>query len=178
MARTNYKFLKDDTNPYFITSTIVAWLPLLDNAEIAKIILSSLSFLQKENRITLYAYVIMKTHLHLVASSDDSRKEIANFRSYTARKSIDYFENHNRQDILQLLSQQELSSRKDREHQFWQEGVQPKRIYDSKIMEQKITYIHENPVRKGYVEKPEDWLYSSAGAYEGIDGLLDICMDW
>ena len=178
MARTSYKFLANDTNPYFITSSIVDWHPLLEDSEIAKIILNSLAFLQKENRIILYAYVIMKTHLHLVASADDLRKEMANFRSYTARKSIDYFKKQNRQGILQLLSQQELSSRKDREHQFWQEGVQPKRIYDRKMMAQKIMYIHENPVRKGYVEKPEDWLYSSAGAYEAVDGLLDICMDW
>ncbi len=178
MAQTNYKFLEDDPNPYFITSTIVDWLPVLDDPEIVEIILNSLKFLQKENRITLYAYVIMKTHLHLVASADDLSKEIANFRSFTARKSIDYLKEHEQQEILQQLSQQKLSSRKDRDHQFWQEGVRPKRIHDRKMMIQKIMYIHENPVRKEYVAKPENWLYSSAGAYAGIDGPLDICIDW
>lgn len=178
MARTNYKFLEDDLNPYFITSTIVDWQPILDDAAIIEIVLNSLEFLQKEKRLTLYAYVVMKTHLHLVASSDNLPKEIANFRSYTARKSIDYFKEHNQQKTLHLLSQQKLSHRKDREYQFWQEGVQPKRIYDRKMMIQKITYIHENPVRKGYVEKAEDWLYSSAGIYSNGDGLLNICIDW
>jgi putative transposase len=178
MARTNYKFLEDDPNPYFITSTIVDWLPVLDDPEIAEIALNSLRFLQEENRVTFYAYVIMKTHLHLVVSANDLSKEIANFRSHTARKSIDYLKEQEQQEILPQLSQQKLSSRKDREHQFWQQGVQPKRIYDRKMMIQKITYIHENPVRKGYVEKAEDWLYSSAGAYTGKDGLLEICLDW
>ncbi|MBT3337973.1 MAG: transposase [Anaerolineae bacterium] len=178
MARTSYKFLKDDPNPYFITSTIVDWLPLFDKPEIAEIILNSLRFLQKENRITLYAYVIMKTHLHLVASGDNLSKEIARFRSFTSRKSIDYFNENGQQGILQQLSQQKLSHRKDREHQFWQEGVQPKRIYDRKMMIQKVIYIHHNPVRKEYVEKPADWLYSSAGDYAGIDSFLDIQIEW
>ncbi len=178
MVRTSYKFLEDDPNPYFITSTIVDWLPLFDNSENVEIILNSLRFLQKEFRITLYAYVIMKTHLHLIACGDNLSKEIAKFRSFTARKSIDYFKEHNQQETLQQLSQQKLSTRKDREYQFWQEGVQPKRIYDRKMMVQKVMYIHDNPVRKAYVEKPEDWLYSSAGAYAGLDGLLDICIDW
>ena len=178
MSRTRYKFLEDDINPYFVTSTVVNWLPLLANAEISKIILDSLAFLQEKKRITLYAYVIMKTHLHLVASADGLAKEIANFRSYTARKNIDYFKEYNRQDILQPLSQQKLSFRKDRDYQFWQEGVQPKRIYDRKMMRQKIMYIHENPVRKGYVEKAEDWVYSSAGIYAGKNGILFVNMDW
>ena len=138
MARTSYKFLEDDLNPYFITSTIVDWLLILDDAAIIEIVLNSLKFLQKEKRLTLYAYVIMKTHLHFVASSDSLSKEIANFRSYTARKSIDYFKEYNQQQTFHLLSQQKLSHRKDREHQFWQEGVQPKRIYDRKVMMQKI----------------------------------------
>ncbi|NQU29229.1 MAG: transposase [Anaerolineae bacterium] len=178
MSRTSYKFLEGDINPYFVTSTVVDWLPLLAIPEIAKIILDSLAFLQKEKQITFYAYVIMKTHLHLIASADNISKEIANLRSYTARISIDYFKEHNQQDILHQLSKQKLAHRKDRDHQFWQEGVQPKRIHDRKMMHQKILYIHENPVRKGYVEKSEDWVYSSAGCYDGNDGLLNVFMDW
>jgi len=178
MSRTRYKILKDDTNPYFVTSTVVNWFPLLENSDIAHIILNSLAFLQKEKRIIIYAYVLMKTHLHLVVSAADLSKEMANFRSYTARKSIDFFKEHGRQDILQSLSQQKLSLRVDRDYQFWQEGLQPKRIYDRKMMQQKIMYIHENPVRKGYVVKAENWLSSSAGIYDGAKGPLDICMDW
>ena len=154
------------------------WLPLLDNPAIIKIILNSLGFLQKEKRLTLYAYVIMKTHLHLVASSENISKEIANFRSYTARKSIDHLKEHERPKILELLSQQKLSTRQDREYQFWQQGVQPKRIHDRKMMTQKITYIHQNPVRKGYVDKAEDWQYSSAGIYAGKDDPLAVYTDW
>jgi len=43
---------------------------------------------------------------------------------------------------------------------------------------QKIEYIHNNPVRRGYVDEPHDWRYSSARNYEGKEGLLEIRTDW
>jgi putative transposase len=41
-------------------------------------------------------------------------------------------------------------------------------------MQQKLDYVHDNPVEAGFVEKPEDWLWSSARDYAGSKGLLDI----
>ncbi|HEX5152617.1 MAG TPA: hypothetical protein VFW07_14300 [Parafilimonas sp.] len=41
---------------------------------------------------------------------------------------------------------------------------------------QKLDYIHGNPVKAGFVEKPEDYLYSSARNYYGMKGLIDIDM--
>ncbi len=45
-------------------------------------------------------------------------------------------------------------------------------------MRQKVNYIHENPVKRGYVELPEHWRYSSARNYAGQGGLLDVCVEW
>jgi len=39
-------------------------------------------------------------------------------------------------------------------------------------MRGKLDYIHANPVKRGYVNLPEHWRYSSAGA--GLEGLIDI----
>ena len=52
--------------------------------------------------------------------------------------------------------------KKDRKYKFWQEGFCPKQIMNFDIFQQKIDYIHLNPVRKGYVNKPEQWQWSSA----------------
>lgn len=41
-----------------------------------------------------------------------------------------------------------------------------------------IEYIHNNPLRRGYVDEAENWRYSSARAYAGMPGLLDVCVDW
>jgi putative transposase len=86
MTRTRYKILPNDQSPYFITATTVNWLPLFSNPTIANFVIDSLKFLQSANRIVIYAYNLMENHLHLVASADDLSKEIANFKSYTARQ--------------------------------------------------------------------------------------------
>ena len=80
MGRSRYKVYENQL-PYFLTCTVVNWLPASINPSIAQIILESLRFLQNEKRLTLYAYVIMENHLHLIASADDLEKEIANFKS-------------------------------------------------------------------------------------------------
>ena len=80
MGRSRYKVYENQL-PYFLTCTVVNWLPAFINPSIAQIILESLRFLQNEKRLTLYASVIMENHLHLIASADDLEKEIANFKS-------------------------------------------------------------------------------------------------
>ena len=42
------------------------------------------------------------------------------------------------------------------------------------MMEQKISYIHNNPVKRGLVTKAEDWIYSIAKNYAGLEGIMDI----
>jgi REP element-mobilizing transposase RayT len=178
MARTRYKILKGDYFPYFLTATTVNWLPLFSNPAIAQIAFDSLSFLQRENRLTIYAYVLMENHLHLIASAESLSKEIANFKSFTARQSIDYYAEQGNQFILKQLALHKLPHKADREYQFWQEGSHPKRIQSEATLRQKVDYIHFNPVRRGYVKEPEHWRYSSARNYAGLDAVLDICTEW
>jgi REP element-mobilizing transposase RayT len=178
MSRSSYKILPGDTNPYFLTSTTVNWLPLFSDHNIANFVFESLKYLQTEGDLIIYAYVLTENHLHLVAASDQLTKTISRFKSFSARKSIDYYKLQGNQFILKQLVYHKLKHRPDRTYQFWQEGVHPKRIQDEAMMVQKIEYIHHNPVRRRYVDEPEHWRYSSARNYTEMVGLLDICMDW
>ena len=54
------------------------------------------------------------------------------------------------------------------------EGFHPKAITDETILRPEIGYIHNNPVRRGYVDIPKHWRYSSAGQYMGSHGLVPI----
>ena len=178
MVRTRYKILEGDQSPYFISATTVNWLPLFSNPEIANFIFASLDFLQSNHRITIYAYVLMENHFHLVASSQDLTKELAAFKSYSARQSIDYYKAQGNTFILTQLAYYKLPHRTDRDYQFWQEGNHPKQIQDDTMMRQKIDYIHHNPVSRGYVDDPTHWRYSSARNYAGMTGILDVDMEW
>ena len=61
------------------------------------------------------------------------------------------------------------------EYQVWQESFHPKEILTDEIFQQKIDYIHMNPVKKGLVNEPGDWEYSSAGFFSnGVEGVLHL----
>ncbi len=177
MPRSRYR-IYDNQKPHFLTCTIVGWLPLLSRPPIAQIVLDSWRFLQDHDRLELYAYVIMESHVHLIASSGDLAKEIGHFRSFTARKIIDLLTERNNQDILQQLASHKLKHKVDRPYQVWQDGSHPQLIQGEGMMRQKVTYIHYNPVRQGLADDPALWLYSSARNYAGQTGLLRVTVAW
>ena len=102
MPRSRYKIF-DTHYPYFITATIVDWIPLFIDPEIVQFVLDSMLFMQKQKRIVIYAYVIMENHLHLILSSPDLSSEIGKFKSFTARQIIDFLEGNNYSRILDKL---------------------------------------------------------------------------
>ena len=89
MARSRYRIIEAE-RPHFVTCTTVNWLPLFSSPNIANILLDSLTFLVDNKRIIIYAYVIMEHHVHLLLYSERLSKEIGIFKSFTARKIIDY----------------------------------------------------------------------------------------
>jgi putative transposase len=176
MARSRYKIFNNQY-PYYLTSTTVEWLPLFIDPDVVQIILDSLRFLQKEKRLLIYSYVIMENHLHLIASSQDLSKEIGDFKSFTARRIVDLYKKHNTQ-LLKKLAIFKAPFKDDRDYQLWQEGFHPEEIQSEEMMRQKIEYIHYNPVRRGYIDEPEHWRYSSARDYAEKKGLIDVCTEW
>ncbi len=136
------------------------------------------SFCRTKNRLTLYAYVILENHAHLVAQSDDLSKEIGDFKSYTARSIIDYLHAKKAGRVLKQLGYYKLQHKTNRRYQLWQEGSHPQQIQGEEMMRQKIEYIHNNPVKRGYVDLPVHWRYSSARNYLGLDGLINVTTTW
>ena len=59
-------------------------------------------------------------------------------------------------------------------YQIWTHENHAEIVYSNQFMDSKINYIHENPVRAGIVERAEDYLYSSARNYAGLDGMLEV----
>jgi len=120
----------------------------------------------------------MENHLHLIAQANDLSREIGRFRSYTARCIIDLLVDEGNAHYLNQLKAYKLDHHRDSIHQLWQEGLHPQLIQGRKMMAQKIEYIHNNPVRRGYVDLPVHWRYSSARNYSEMDGVLDVCTVW
>ena len=153
-------------------------MPLLVDKAVVNIIIDSWKFMQESKRLIIYAFVLMDTHLHFIAEGTNLSKQIANFKSYTARTIIDHFHETNASHILKKLSSYKRQGRSDRMYQFWQEESHPEMIVGHDMMHQKTDYIHYNPVRKELVKKPEDWKYSSASNYILGKGLLEVQTEW
>ena len=177
MTRSSYKFIEKD-QPHFLTFTIVQWLPVFANPAIVDIILRSLRFLQSERSVTIYSYVIMENHMHLIASCSDLGKTVKEFKSFTAIEIVKYLEDTGSRSLLDMLAKARLRHKTESKHQVWQEGSHPEQITSEDMMRQKIEYIHNNPVKRGYVDEPIHWRYSSAGNYEGEKGLIDVKTNW
>ena len=125
----------------------------------------------------LWAYVIMPEHVHLIVCPGAAPHRMADFL-YTLKKSVTNraisFVKRNSPAFLKRM--EDVQPNGQSAYRFWQRGggydenlFNPKKVWD------KIDYIHLNPVRRGLCEKPCDWIWSSARAYEaGEDSPIRI----
>jgi putative transposase len=173
MARSRYR-IRSPHHPHFFTCTVVNWITLFNDPETVKIILDSWSFLQDQDRLKLYGYVILENHLHFIAESSDLGKEVANFKSFTASKILALLQKNSRTYLLDQLHRSKQHHKHDRIFQVWQEGSHPEMILSDEMLIQKLEYMHFNPVRRGYVDDPSYWRFSSAANYAGKPGLIKL----
>ncbi len=143
--------------------------------EVVDIIIASLKYLQKENLI-IFAYVIMENHIHFIVKSDNLSELIRRFKSYTATEIINYYSSTLKTKHLKKFKY--INKLTHSKHKIWEEGFHPVMIENPETMSVKLKYVHENPVRRGYVDEAESWRYSSARNYSGQKGLVDVVTEW
>jgi REP-associated tyrosine transposase len=152
---------------YYLTYSIVDWLPVFVSETTCKIVTDSLTFCHRAKHLRINAFVIMPTHLHLIAFDadlDSKRLEgtLADFRKFTGRQLSDYCTRHGSKCFIETLREQAIA---DRERRFWQPSRHPEAIQEERFWQQKFDYLHDNPCRKGLVRRPDHWRFSSAAWY-------------
>ena len=177
MSRSRYVITEPD-KPHFVTCTVMEWLPVFSRPEAVGILLESWRFQREHNGLRLYGYVVLENHAHFIAQADRLDSCLTCFKSYTARRIIAQLEALNAEYLLTRLRFSKRAHKVDREYQFWQEGSHAELVYSEAMMREKLEYMHANPVRRGYVDKAEQWRYSSARSYSGEDGLVEIDRWW
>ncbi len=162
---------------YFWTDTINGWNHLLESKEYKLIIINSWRYLVKLKNIRIYAFVIMPNHLHIVwemLALNKKEMPYASFNKFTAHQ------------FLAQLKSEKLRSFKEggteRNHRFWKRDALAIHLDSRAKVEQKINYIHLNPLQEHWnlVKYPEEYNWSSARFYEnGVDeyGILTHYMD-
>lgn len=155
-------------HPIFFTATIREWKKLLKPVKYKNIVLSHLKKLVAQDKIILYAYCIMDNHIHLIWQVKDENKpsEIQKRFLEGISKEIkqDLLVNHF--EVLKMFT----STQKDRSYHFWKRRPLSIELFSPKVFDQKLDYIHNNPVNAGICALPEEYMYSSARYYyEGIN---------
>jgi REP element-mobilizing transposase RayT len=148
--------------PYFITMTVVEWLPVFTSEKYCRILTDAFVKGREVAGLQIFAWVILDNHLHAIVKAPDLRKTLQTWKSHTARGVIDQLAADGRKAILDQLAFYRKKSRTGSQYQLWQDGYRPKIIDTDEIWDQKVDYIHYNPVKRGLVSHPEDWRYSSA----------------
>lgn len=153
---------------YFYTATIHNWLPLLQPNSNKQVITDSLKFLSDKGLITVYAFVIMPNHIHLIWQQN------ATNGGETAKGSLLKHTAHVFLKQLQAANATApyIVNAANKKHEIWQRDSLGIEIYSRAVAQQKLEYIHFNPVKgKWALAKDDlDYYYSSARFYEtGID---------
>jgi len=147
---------------HFVTSTIVEWLPVFTTSECCDILVDSPAFCRANKGLLIHAWVIMDNHFHAVVSEPELSATLRDFKKFTARQLLKQIRAERRAWLLNQLEFYRLPTKIHSDHQVWQEGSHPQALLTDEMLEQKIGYIHQNPVARGWVVNPEDWRYSSA----------------
>jgi REP element-mobilizing transposase RayT len=165
-----YRVFSETNYAYFVTCTIVNWLPVFTDDAYGQIMLDSLNHLREHKRTQLNAFVVMPTHLHAVLWPDEGihlSDVLRDFKRFTSRSiSKEALQRGDHQSLNVFAAARQSNRAQDvSQYQVWQEGSHPEAVYTPEFAQQKIDYIHANPVRAGLAAMPDDWPCSSARAY-------------
>ena len=153
---------------YFWTATIHKWLPLLSGENNKQIIIDSLKYLSDKKLITVFGFVIMPNHIHLIWQQNNlNGKETpkGSLLKHTAHLFLKELKANGNSKYYEV-------NEANKKHEIWQRDSLGVEIYSREVARQKLDYMHFNPVTgKWKLSKDDlDYHFSSARFYEtGID---------
>jgi putative transposase len=180
MSRKGY-IIYDQQAIYYMTFTIIGWIDVFSRQAYRDIVIDSLKFCQKSKGLHLHAYVIMSNHMHLIASVNEGCS-ISDFvrdcEKFTAKQILNDIETNAIESRKEWMLHQfkYYASRHSRNeiYQLWEHDNHFIELSSATFTQQKIDYIHQNPVKAGLVYRAEDYVYSSASNYAGIDQIIEV----
>ncbi len=170
--RSRYR-INEPNQAHFVTSSVVAWLPVFTKAARCSILTDSLAHCREQKGLKIHAWVILDSHFHAILAGPELSRTLADLKRHTAQRILDQLEAEHCEWLLNQFKFRRAAHKSESQHQVWQEGFHPQAIQSDEIMLQKLDYLHNNPVKRGLVAAPEHWRYSSAHAWcPGVEPVL------
>ena len=178
---SKYKFV-DTEGYYFVTYSVVGWIDVFIRNEYKNILLESWRYCQRSKGLQIHAWMIMTNHVHMIISRGSSialPDIMRDMKKYTATallKAIAINKQESRKEwLLSLFKEAGKANSNNTAYQFWQQSNHPILLDNAEKTKQRLDYLHQNPVRAGFVEKPEDWLYGSGmDYYTERKGMIEV----
>ncbi len=176
---TGYR-IDNQSGLYFLTFQVVGWVDVFSRKFYVDIILESLAFCRKNKGLKIWAYVIMTNHMHVILSSENGKLSdtVRDLKRYTATKILKAIQENKYESRRKwMLKQFEFAANKHKRNskfQFWRHDNHAIELESNKFIMQKLAYIHLNPVRAGYVEEADHWMFSSQRNYSCSEALIEI----
>lgn len=175
-----YKFYTE-RGAYFISFSVINWVDVFTRELYFNEIISSLDYCRKNKEMEIYGYCIMPSHIHLIfrAKNNNPSDIIRDFKTFTSKKIVRLIEENpqeSRKEWLLWMFRKAAAKRSNvKDYQFWQQDNHPIEIWSLSVFEEKLNYIHQNPVKSGFVENTWEWKYSSAKNYcDDMSAVLEI----
>ena len=126
----------------------------------------------------------MSSHIHMIIGRHGEQKLehiIRDIKKYTSTRIIEAIKNNpheSRRELFHWLFERAGKRNPNNTHyQFWQQNNQPIELITNNFIDQKLDYIHNNPVEAGIVLSPEHYFYSSAVNYAGLpEKLIEVVL--
>lgn len=154
----------DGFYPHFVTSTIVYWIPIFCRDDYFRLLIESLRYCVEHKGLVVHGYVVMPNHFHAILSQLEGRLSdvMRDLKKHTAKAIAAKLEADGR---LTWLSAMRRAAGHEGGVRVWDEAFHPEQVEKKAFCEQKLAYMHNNPVRAGFVADPCEWTYSSAALY-------------
>lgn len=171
--------IRDQSALYFMTFTVEGWTDLFSRKIYRDVFLKNMNYCREHKGLSVGAYVIMTNHVHVIWQSKRGKLSdtLRDFKSFCTKEFITLIQTENESRREWLLHQFKFYANRtarNKEFKIWTNDNHPVEITSREFLMIKLNYIHENPVRAGWVNKAEDYLYSSASNYTNGKGLFEI----
>jgi REP element-mobilizing transposase RayT len=175
---TGYQ-IRDQIALQYLTIQVMDWIDVFTRQAYRDMVIDSLRYCQDNKGLQLFGYVIMTNHIHLIANSPEGLliDILRDFKKFTARTIIESIINGTESHKTWILNRFQFNVQRHNEnYQMWTHENHAMIIYSPSFALEKLDYLHHNPVRAGWVRKPEDYVYSSASNYAGMESILKILL--
>ena len=170
--------IKNQQGLYFLTFQVVGWADVFSRKVYRDIVIDSLNYCRQHKQLKIYCYVIMTNHVHCILSTETNLSDIIrDFKRHTSTQILKAIENENesrKEWLMMVFKYHAKYNKRNNELQFWTHENHAVELTSNEMIDSRINYIHQNPVRAGWVVNDYEYIYSSATNFAELESLIEL----